>query len=139
MGLSMIFIIVDILSVTPVIPIGVINPFWKFAFVFKCFTDSIILDDFRAALEKLSRRRMAQILPFDILGDDAVPGPEESFVGGSQRERNRHRVHVGSLDEQSIAEMGRISSGKPCIEHSDAGDLSPPSPVRVHHLAHNSL
>ncbi|RYP40992.1 hypothetical protein DL767_001308 [Monosporascus sp. MG133] len=63
MSLSVICIIVDLLSVTPVIPIGVINPFWKFAFIFKCFTDSIILDDFKAALDKLSQHRMSQILP----------------------------------------------------------------------------
>ncbi|KAI7764416.1 hypothetical protein LZL87_003621 [Fusarium oxysporum] len=55
MSLSIIFIIVDLLSVTPVIPIGYINPFWKFAFIFKCFTDTIILDDFKTALDKLSR------------------------------------------------------------------------------------
>ncbi|KAF5252598.1 hypothetical protein FANTH_2492 [Fusarium anthophilum] len=53
MSLSIIFIIVDLLSVTPVIPIGVINPFWKFAFIFKCFTDTIVLDDFKTALDKL--------------------------------------------------------------------------------------
>lgn len=65
MLLSIIFIIVDILSVTPAISMGVINPFWKFAFVFKCLTDTIILDDFKTALDKLSRHRMCQILPFD--------------------------------------------------------------------------
>ncbi|KAF5706859.1 hypothetical protein FGLOB1_7211 [Fusarium globosum] len=56
MSLSIIFIIVDLLSVTPVIPIGYINPFWKFAFIFKCFTDTIVLDDFKTALDKLSRQ-----------------------------------------------------------------------------------
>ncbi|KFA80737.1 hypothetical protein S40288_10029 [Stachybotrys chartarum IBT 40288] len=65
MTLSIIFIIIDLLSVTHVIPIGVINPFWKFAFVFKCLTDTIILDDFKMALDKLSRHRMTQLLPLD--------------------------------------------------------------------------
>lgn len=69
MSLSVICIIVDLLSVTPAIPIGVINPFWKLAFVFKCFTDSIILDDFKAALDKLGKHRRAQTLPLDILRD----------------------------------------------------------------------
>ncbi|KAF5593850.1 hypothetical protein FPANT_5043 [Fusarium pseudoanthophilum] len=63
MSLSIIFIIVDLLSVTPVIPIGVINPFWKFAFIFKCFTDTIVLDDFKTALDKLSRYKMEQNYP----------------------------------------------------------------------------
>ncbi|KAH6692736.1 hypothetical protein F5X68DRAFT_149253 [Plectosphaerella plurivora] len=76
MTISCVCIIVDLLSVTPVIPIGVINPFWKFAFVFKCFTDSIILDDFKAALDKLSRHRMSQILPFNIFLDDEPYSPD---------------------------------------------------------------
>ncbi|KAK3899965.1 hypothetical protein C8A05DRAFT_17669 [Staphylotrichum tortipilum] len=131
MSLSMISIIVDILSVTPVIPIGVINPFWKFAFVFKCFTDSIILDDFRAALDKLSRRRMAHILPFNILADTMSA---RDFVGGSPREGKRERKHDGDLDAQSVTEMDRIPSGKACTSLSDVSGLCPPSPVRVNHV-----
>lgn len=134
MSLSMISIIVDILSVTPVIPIGVINPFWKFAFVFKCFTDSIILDDFRAALDKLSRRRMTQILPLGILGGAM---PEQSFAGvvsrGGCQRQSRQR---GDLDAQSDVETGTMDSGKAHIMFSDVGGLCPPSPVRVNHIEH---
>ncbi|KAI0100076.1 hypothetical protein GGR51DRAFT_564488 [Nemania sp. FL0031] len=61
MCLSVVYTLIDILSVTPVIPLGPINPFWKFAFIFKCFTDSIILDDFKTALDKLSKHSMRQI------------------------------------------------------------------------------
>jgi hypothetical protein len=64
MMLSMSFIILDCLSVTSVIssklPDG-LNPFWKLAFVFKCFTDTIILDDFKTALDKLQAHRMGRI------------------------------------------------------------------------------
>jgi hypothetical protein len=67
MTLSVIFIVVDILAVTPVISLGVINPFWKFAFIFKCLTDTIILDDFKTALDKLSRHKMSRILPVDAI------------------------------------------------------------------------
>lgn len=55
MCISVAFIIVDILSVTSVLETGAINPFWKFSFVFKCFTDTIILDDFKTALDRLSQ------------------------------------------------------------------------------------
>jgi len=134
MSLSMISIIVDILSVTPVIPIGVINPFWKFAFVFKCFTDSIILDDFRAALDKLSRRRMAHILPFNVLGDAM---PKQDLVRRSPKEGKRQRKDGGDLDAQSVTEMDMIASGKACnISLSDVGVLCPSSPVRVHYIEH---
>ena len=58
MCLSVAFVIVDVLSVTPVLDMGGINPFWKFAFVFKCFTDTIFLDDFKTVLDKLWERKM---------------------------------------------------------------------------------
>ena len=61
MLLSLAFIILDVLSVTSVIQSGLpdgVNPFWKLAFVFKCFTDTIILDDFKTALDKLKQYRM---------------------------------------------------------------------------------
>lgn len=80
MLLSLIFIIVDFLSVTPAVSIGFINPFWKLAFVFKCLTDTIILDDFKTALDKLSSLRRSQILDLEARidnlpdnGDDPYP------------------------------------------------------------------
>ena len=61
MILSILFIIVDVLSVTHVLdsalPDG-LNPFWKLSTVFKCLTDSIILDDFKTALDRLMRHKL---------------------------------------------------------------------------------
>jgi len=45
------------LSVTLVISIGVTNLFWKFAFIFKYFTDGIILDNIKSVFGKLSEGR----------------------------------------------------------------------------------
>ncbi|EDU46338.1 conserved hypothetical protein [Pyrenophora tritici-repentis Pt-1C-BFP] len=67
MVLSIIFIILDILCVTKAIglpgPTG-INPFWKFAFVFKCLTDSVVLDDFKVALDRLRAFRISRLGSF---------------------------------------------------------------------------
>ncbi|OJJ29583.1 hypothetical protein ASPWEDRAFT_55553 [Aspergillus wentii DTO 134E9] len=56
MCLSIVFTIVDIYSVIrplrPGLPTGV-EPFWKLAFVFKCLCDTIILDDFKSALDRI--------------------------------------------------------------------------------------
>ncbi|EZF10902.1 hypothetical protein H112_07820 [Trichophyton rubrum D6] len=56
MCISIIFIVVDVLSVLGVfrgaLPTG-LNPFWKISFVCKCFCDAVILDDFKTALDKL--------------------------------------------------------------------------------------
>ncbi|KAI6793089.1 hypothetical protein KC360_g6219 [Hortaea werneckii] len=65
MFLSIAFIIIDILAVTHVIsatslPDG-INPFWKLAFVFKCLTDTIVLDDFKSALDRLKNYKLEQM------------------------------------------------------------------------------
>ena len=70
MLLSIGFIILDICSVTSALksalPDG-LNPFWKLAFVFKCLTDSVILDDFKTALDRL---RAYKINKFENFGID---------------------------------------------------------------------
>jgi len=67
MVLSVIFIIFDILSVTAALKLqGAtgINPFWKFAFVFKCLTDSVVLDDFKMALDRLRAFKISRLGSF---------------------------------------------------------------------------
>ncbi|KAI9725713.1 MAG: hypothetical protein M1828_002596 [Chrysothrix sp. TS-e1954] len=82
MLLSLSFILLDILSVTHVIndealPDG-LNPFWKLAFVFKCLCDSIVLDDFKTALERLLRYR----LRLEGCGDTYDVDASSSGAGG---------------------------------------------------------
>ncbi|KAK5006923.1 hypothetical protein LTR28_005900, partial [Elasticomyces elasticus] len=65
MALSIIFVVTDILAVTHVVqgaglPNG-INPFWKMAFVFRCLTDTVILDDFKTALDRLKDYRLRRL------------------------------------------------------------------------------
>ncbi|KAH7086501.1 hypothetical protein FB567DRAFT_444305 [Paraphoma chrysanthemicola] len=126
MCLSVICIIIDLLSVTPVVPIGVINPFWKFAFVFKCFTDSIILDDFKTALDKLSLRSRTGLLPFHSLGASKSTRDVDADQGGRMVPRTSHKWQgVGSKE---------ADEGVGCthIELSDVGELCPPSPAVIH-------
>lgn len=67
MIISIVFIILDICSVTGAfsssLPVG-INPFWKLAFVFKCLTDSVILDDFKTALDRLRAFKISRLGSF---------------------------------------------------------------------------
>ncbi|KIW02365.1 uncharacterized protein PV09_06187 [Verruconis gallopava] len=73
MLLSVGFIVVDICSVTKAIqsslPEG-INPFWKLAFVFKCLTDTIILDDFKTALDRLKDYKLRHMNSHTISSDE---------------------------------------------------------------------
>lgn len=85
MTLSIIFLILDILSVTHVIngsaaPDG-INPFWKLSFVFKCLTDTVILDDFKTALDRLKEYRMRRLSNF---GGEMGGRPSSSEGRGSE-------------------------------------------------------
>ncbi|RMZ76014.1 hypothetical protein DV738_g5167, partial [Chaetothyriales sp. CBS 135597] len=69
MFLSVCFIILDVLSVTAAfkstLPVG-INPFWKLAFVFKCLTDAVVLDDFKTALDRLRAFKVSRLGSFAI-------------------------------------------------------------------------
>lgn len=71
MILSIIFTVMDICAVTGAfntkLPIGN-NPFWKLSFVFKCLTDTVILDDFKTALDKLRALNLSRI------GDQSTNG-----------------------------------------------------------------
>ena len=73
MFLSICFIILDVLSVTSSLksslPVG-INPFWKLSFVFKCLTDSVVLDDFKTALDRLRAFKISRLGSFAIDGGD---------------------------------------------------------------------
>lgn len=73
MGLSIIFIILDVCSVTEafqsVLPVG-INPFWKLSFVFKCLTDCVVLDDFKTALDRLRAFKISRLGSFAIDHND---------------------------------------------------------------------
>jgi len=69
MLVSIAFIVVDVCSVTDAfkssLPLG-INPFWKLAFVFKCLTDSVVLDDFKTALDRLRAFKISRMGSFSI-------------------------------------------------------------------------
>ncbi len=73
MFVSIVFIVLDICSVTSALksdlPDG-LNPFWKLAFVFKCLTDSVILDDFKTALDRLRAYKISRLGSFAIDDSD---------------------------------------------------------------------
>jgi hypothetical protein len=67
MLLSIVFIVLDILTVTGAWKLAGttgINPFWKLAFVFKCLTDAVVLDDFKMALDRLRAFKISRLGSF---------------------------------------------------------------------------
>ncbi|KAI9927210.1 hypothetical protein ASPWEDRAFT_177668 [Aspergillus wentii DTO 134E9] len=94
MCLTIIFIILDILSVTGVLDGDMttgINPFWKLCFIFKCLCDTIILDDFKTALDKLRTRWFSQH------GGWAGSQLDSNETGQSILSRNRTLSGQGTL------------------------------------------
>jgi hypothetical protein len=85
MVLSTIFIVLDICSVTGAIHTGAkgtigINPFWKFAFVFKCLTDAVVLDDFKVALDRLRAFKISRLGSFSQDTSDRRSRNDRSLV-----------------------------------------------------------
>lgn len=83
MTLSIIFIVLDVLSVTAafasVLPTG-INPFWKLSFVFKCLTDCVVLDDFKTALDRLRAFKISRLGSFALDNSDSRVKQQEDEV-----------------------------------------------------------
>ncbi|KAK5310208.1 hypothetical protein LTR70_009650 [Exophiala xenobiotica] len=88
MALSIIFIILDVCSVTEafqsVLPVG-INPFWKLSFVFKCLTDSVVLDDFKTALDRLRAFKISRLGSFAMDNADRRNKEHQDAVVESNR------------------------------------------------------
>ena len=122
MLLSLAFTVLDILAVTDALkhqlPSG-IDPFWELAFVFKLLTDTVVLDDFKTALDRLHAVKMRQMsvrtLEEDVVGDQSIPPNEvqrkrgHSFASfGSWRSKIMSRKvkekdhTVGTDDGQSV-------------------------------------
>ncbi|KAK3079657.1 hypothetical protein LTS18_004204 [Coniosporium uncinatum] len=127
MVLSVCFIVVDIVSVTNVfnphaLPDG-INPFWKMAFVFKCLTDTIILDDFKTALDCLHRVKMDQLGQWT--GDGY--GRTDS-TGSALHDSDGYRGFGGGPPP-----LGRLPSS-PRINVANMGDGGPKGVKEISHL-----
>lgn len=102
MCLSIAFIVVDTCSVLDAfkdsLPTG-IEPFWKLSFIFKCLCDTVILDDFKTALDRMRQywlRKQAQDSGLFLIGQS--PGqvrvvPDDLQRGASSME-SMPRAHT---------------------------------------------
>ena len=119
MLLSLAFTVLDILAVTDALkgrlPSG-IDPFWELAFVFKLLTDTVVLDDFKTALDRLHAVKMRQ-LSRPTIDDDPVDDH-----GLSSTEIERNRGHSFASVRSWKAKLGsRKSKDKPDAVGVDQG------------------
>ena len=81
MLLSIVFLLTDVaVSAAKVTASSGINPYWRFALVFKCASDTIFLDDFKSVLDDIVARK------FSSVGDSARRG---SIPGSGPQKRSR--------------------------------------------------
>lgn len=114
MVIGVAFIIVDVLAVThvvkgPGLPDG-INPFWKLAFAFKCFTDTIILDDFKTALDRLKQFKLQRI---GSVPSDGLRGEFSDFSDPAQARRKKGEEKLDrDLDISNPSEFVHENAGQ---------------------------
>jgi hypothetical protein len=127
MNLSIIFIILDILTVTGALKLAGttgINPFWKLAFVFKCLTDAVVLDDFKMALDRLRAFKISRL---------------GSFSGDMNDSRNRNNGNLVATWEEAERQANTLQAVR-----SPDGDYIHPSnfphkPKRAHRTPKDSV
>lgn len=110
MIISISFVVCDVCSVTGAINLAGnadtgINPFWKFAFVFKCLTDSVILDDFKMALDRLRAFKISRLGSYSADDSDRRMRNDNNLVQTWERaereakERQNNMSEVGASSE----------------------------------------
>lgn len=125
MLLSIVFIVVDVLSVTGALssslPVG-INPFWKLNFVFKCLTDAVILDDFKTALDRLRAFKMSRLGSFAVDNSDDRSRPDGALERVWEAGRKSRSAPETSSSNNPFAQA-KAREWDPEINHMDV--LSP--------------
>lgn len=104
--LAIIFTIMDILAsiLSGLSTIDGINPYWKLSLVFKCLTDTIMLDDFKTELKRLGFARMERE---EARRKSTALATKESFTG-----RGDEIEHVGPRDGSTDDDPYNFSLGE---------------------------
>jgi hypothetical protein len=73
MILSIVFLLTDVaVSAAKLTASSGINPYWRFALVFKCASDTIFLDDFKSVLDDIVAHKFSSV--YDSARRGSIPG-----------------------------------------------------------------
>jgi hypothetical protein len=117
--LAIIFTIIDILaSILPGLStVDGINPYWKLSLVFKCLTDTIMLDDFKTELKRLG---FARVEREEARRKSTALTTKDSFMGRPDEIENVGPLN-GAMDDGpynvSLGEM--LTSDDQILDHQD--------------------
>ena len=130
MTLSIIFTVIDICSVTDTLksalPVG-INPFWKLAFVFKLLTDSVILDDFKTALDKLRAFNLSRVE--ENTGNGWPSHRDMSLHRGTSRREpmSQAKIVATRMEHSEMPDAWIAVKTETTVESFEMGEMSEPS------------
>jgi hypothetical protein len=104
--LAIIFTIIDILAsiLSGLSNVDGINPYWKLSLVFKCLTDTIMLDDFKTELKRLGFARMERE---EARRKSTVLASKETFAGRPDEIEN-----VGPVNDAMGGDPYNVSLGE---------------------------
>jgi hypothetical protein len=114
------------------LPVG-INPFWKLSFVFKCLTDSVILDDFKTALDRLRAFKITRLGSFAAEnGENPRSAPPESANGWPSHEGpGKPQMPLPSPDGDELSHPKLWTNGKPRMNHVEASRRNNPEMSQI--------
>lgn len=105
-----------------------LNPFWKLAFIFKCLTDSIVLDDFKTALDRLVLYKLRK---------DRM---ESSYADQASNENRSNRSHdVEMIEDIENSPDSTVSRGMMAIQAGPRRHSSKAMPINITHFDDISL
>ncbi|EUC49124.1 hypothetical protein COCMIDRAFT_85357 [Bipolaris oryzae ATCC 44560] len=97
MILSISFVIIDAaISAAKLSASSGINPYWRFALVFKCASDTIFLDDFKSMLDDIIAQK------FTSAADTTGPGRSMSRTGGAANKRSRSMSREEAMESNML-------------------------------------
>jgi hypothetical protein len=96
-----------------------INPFWKLSFIFKCLTDSVVLDDFKTALDRLRAFKITRLGSFAVDNEDnGRPLHPQSVNAWAGLHRSKdEEMPVPSPGGDELSDPRPWSHGKPDLSH----------------------
>lgn len=102
------------------LPIG-INPFWKLSFVFKCLTDSVVLDDFKTALDRLRAFKITKLGSFAVDNGEngRTPVPNSANGWGGLRGPDPVQMPLPSPDADELSHPRPWPEEKPDLSQFD--------------------
>ena len=103
------------------LPVG-INPFWKLSFVFKCLTDSVVLDDFKTALDRLRAFKITRLGSFAVENVETARSqpPDPANGWAASHKRNQSEMPMPSPDGDELSRPKFWPNGKPDLDRVEA-------------------